>query len=239
MNTWETLSGHSVHQLLSGRSNVFLLSDKERNILIDTGTKFRWKKLHKRLQRMNVKSIDYLILTHTHFDHAANSNRIKETYNAKVIVHKNEISYLAKGVNVVPQGTNLISKTFIFLFAKMLLPFVKYDPCETDLTLDSVFSLNNLGFNAYLIRTPGHTPGSISLIIDDELALAGDTMFGVFPWSVYPPFANDPLELLESWGKLLHTMCKVFIPSHGSANQKSLVEKDFNRRIAFKISPED
>jgi len=64
-------------------------------------------------------------------------------------------------------------------------------------------------------------------------------MFGVFPWSVYPPFANDPLELLESWGKLLHTMCKVFIPSHGSANQKSLVEKDFNRRIAFKISPED
>lgn len=239
MKTWKTLSGHTVNQLLSGRSNVFLLSGKEKNILIDTGTKFRWKKLQKRLQKMNIKSIDYLILTHTHYDHAENSSRIKEKYHAKVIVHKNEISYLANGNNIVPQGTNLISKTLIFLFAKILLPLAKYDACQNDLTFDSIFSLNNLGFNAYLIHTPGHTPGSISLIIDDELALVGDTMFGVFPWSVYPPFANDPLGLLESWGKLLRTRCNVFIPSHGLANQRSLVEKDYYRRMDFKISPED
>jgi len=82
-----------------------------------------------------------------------------------------------------------------------------------------------------LLHTPGHTPGSISVIIDNEIAIVGDTMFGVFWWSVYPPFASNPDKLIDSWEKLLETRCRIFLPSHGSANKRSLVEKDFGRKI--------
>jgi flavorubredoxin len=36
MKTWQTKSGYKVIQVLAGRSNVFLLTNGEQNILVDT-----------------------------------------------------------------------------------------------------------------------------------------------------------------------------------------------------------
>jgi hydroxyacylglutathione hydrolase len=231
MRTWNTSSGYTINQILSGRSNVFLLTNGEKSILIDTSPKFKWNKLEKRLKQLNVNHIDYLILTHTHFDHAENSKRIKEKYNAQIIVHKNEASYLTSGENILPKGTNVITKLIIRLFAKQFLFNAKYEPCQYDCLVDSTFDLGNIGFNAYIMHTPGHTIGSMSIIIDDIVAIVGDTMFGVFKWSVFPPYADNIIQLIDSWGRLLKTNCLVFIPAHGSANSRSLVQKDYNKRV--------
>lgn len=83
----------------------------------------------------------------------------------------------------------------------------------------------------YLVHTPGHTAGSVSLIVDDELALTGDTLFGVFRWSVYPPYASDAETMVRSWGKLLETKCSLFLPSHGTPIRRSLLKKDYDKRI--------
>jgi glyoxylase-like metal-dependent hydrolase (beta-lactamase superfamily II) len=231
LKTWKTKSGYKIIQLLSGRSNVFLLTNGGKNILIDTSPKYMWNKLQKRLAALNVNHLDYLILTHTHMDHAENSHRIKGKYNALVIVHKNEASYLTSGNNIIPQGTNFFTRILMNFLAKYLAPRIRYKPCKYDYLVDTKFDLNDFGFNAYIMHTPGHTSGSMSVIIDDEVAIVGDTMFGVFKGSVFPPFANDIKQMINSWGKLLETNCSVFIPSHGSANSRSLVQKDYNKRI--------
>jgi hydroxyacylglutathione hydrolase len=57
--------------------------------------------------------------------------------------------------------------------------------------VDSKLDLKDYGFNAYIIHTPGHTIGSMTVVIDDEIAIVGDSMFGIFKWSVLPPYAND------------------------------------------------
>jgi glyoxylase-like metal-dependent hydrolase (beta-lactamase superfamily II) len=189
-----------------------------------------WKTLQKRLERLRIKQINLLVLTHSHFDHAANAYRIKEKYNAQVIIHKSEAEYLATGDNILPAATNPITKYLVKVFARQFMSFARYQPCESDNAIDKTFDLSNLGFNAYLIHTPGHTQGSISLIIDNEVALVGDTMFGIFWWTVFPPFVSDHVQILKSWRKLLNTKCKIFIPSHGSVNKRSLVERDYNKR---------
>ena len=231
MRTWNTSCGYTITQILSGRSNVFLLTNGENTILFDTSPKYIWKKLEKRLKQLQVDTIDYLILTHTHYDHAANSNMIKEKYNAQIIVHKNEASYLTTGDNNLPNGTNVVTKLVIRLFGKQFLSNFKFEPCQYDYLVDTTFDLRDFGFNAYIMHTPGHTNGSISIIIDDTVAIVGDTMFGVFKWSVFPPYANNIIQLIESWGKLLTTNCQVFIPSHGSANSRSIVQKEYNKWI--------
>jgi glyoxylase-like metal-dependent hydrolase (beta-lactamase superfamily II) len=226
-----TSQGSKVIRVISGRSNVFLIKDGNNNILIDTGPGFMWKTLVRRLKLSGVNAIDYLILTHTHYDHAENAWRIREKYKAKVIVHRSEAEYLASGDNILPQGTNWFSKFLVRLFIKKFNSVARYTPCSYDLKVDSFYDLKGQGFNAYILHTPGHTQGSLSVIINNEIAIVGDTMFGIFRGSVFPPFANDVRELVKSWGNLLKTGCNLFLPSHGSANSRELVQKDYDKRI--------
>ena len=46
-------------------------ADGKTNFLIDTSAGRLWNKLQKQLEKAGVNHIDYLILTHAHFDHAA------------------------------------------------------------------------------------------------------------------------------------------------------------------------
>lgn len=230
MKTWPTSDGSKIIRILSGRSNVFLLTKGQTNILIDTSAGFMWKTLEKRLDRMGIERINLLILTHSHFDHAENAARIKEKYKARVIIHKAEAKYLEAGDSILPTGTNSVTKFLVSTFKEKFRSAAIYQPCNSDINVDDVFDLSNFGLNAYLMHTPGHTEGSISLIINEEVALVGDTMFGIFRWTVFPPFASDQDQLLNSWDRLLKTKCRIFIPSHGSENGRALVERDFNKR---------
>lgn len=232
MKIFTTKNGYKIIRVLSGRSNVFLLAVKGKNILIDTSPGFMWKRLQKRLEKLNVDKIDFLILTHTHFDHAANAEKIKTKYRARVIVHKSESGLLANGDNNIIQGTNLFAKIIASLISKSFRSISGYEPCLADITTDSVFYLQDYGINCYIIHTPGHTPGSMSVVIDDEIAVTGDTMFGVVPWSVFPPFAADTTQLVNSWRKLLETNASTFHPSHGFAISRALLEKEHKRRSA-------
>ena len=230
MKKWITKSGYKIIQILSGRSNVFLLTNGKRNILIDTSVARLWSKLLKQLKKLNINEIDYLFLTHAHFDHAANANKIKETFNCKVLIQSNEEDYLAMGENILPKGTSFLTRPIVNILGKRFFYKFRYEPCKPDIVIDSPYNLKELGFNAYLLHTPGHTIGSMSLIIDDEIAIVGDTMFGVFKWSVFPPYAQDIDKMIRSWGKLLETGCAEFLPSHGASNKRIIVQKDYYKR---------
>ncbi len=232
MKSWRTKSGYLILQILGGRSNVFLLTNGEKNILIDTSPKYKWQKLQGRLKNSNIKHIDYLILTHTHFDHVDNAGSIRQKYKPLVIVHRNEAECLSSGENSVPGGTNIFTRAIVSLVAMQISPKLRSTPCEYDILADEKLDLTDLGFNAYVLHTPGHSSGSVSIIIDDEIAIVGDAMFGVFPCSVFPPYADNVNQMINSWGKLLETNCRLFIPGHGTANKRALVQKEFSQKNA-------
>ncbi|HOV10530.1 MAG TPA: MBL fold metallo-hydrolase [Bacteroidales bacterium] len=231
MKSWKTKSGYEIIRILSGRSNVFLLTNGQKNVLIDSSVSRLWKKLVKKLDKLGIHSIDYLILTHAHFDHAGNANQIQKKFDAFVIIQKEEAPCLSNGDNILPGGTTIFTRPIMNLFGKRLFSRFKYKPCKCNLMVDSCLDLKAFGFNAYLMHTPGHTIGSMSLIVDDEIAIVGDSMFGVFKWSVFPPFAENAEQMIKSWGKLLATNCTWFIPSHGNANNRLSVESDYKKRI--------
>jgi glyoxylase-like metal-dependent hydrolase (beta-lactamase superfamily II) len=134
------------------------------------------------------------------------------------------------GVNSIIRGTNKFTRIIVNHLVDKIDALFRYEPCQCDIIADDNYDLNNLGFNAYILHTPGHSTGSISVIIDDELAIVGDAMFGVFKGSVFPPFADNTDLMIKSWGRLLDTSCKIFLPAHGSANSRELLQKEYDKR---------
>lgn len=207
------------------------MTNGSKNILVDTSSELMRRLLRVRLADLRIHHIDLLIITHSHPDHTGNARMIRKEYKSTVLIHEQEAPYLTCGKTFFPDGSIPITRIIMSSLRKWAEPLFKSPSCKYDIPVKSYYDLKKFGFNAYIMHTPGHTPGSVSVIIDDEIALVGDTMFGVIPGSVFPPFASDVRQLIISWGKLLDTKCTLFIPSHGSSRSRSQLQKGYNTRI--------
>ena len=230
MIAWETRSRHVVRQLLGGRSNVYLLTSGSARILVDTGRRSRWPDLQDRLVQAGVDRLDALVLTHAHFDHAENARRIRDTYGATVIVHESEAGFLERGDAPLPAGCVLPTRVLMGGLRWLVQPRFRYDGCPADVAVRDRLDLAAWGFSGHLLHTPGHCRGAMSVVLDDEIAIVGDTMVNAGPWSVFPPFADDVALLLESWRRLLDTGCRIFLPGHGTAIAREQLEQRYQER---------
>jgi glyoxylase-like metal-dependent hydrolase (beta-lactamase superfamily II) len=105
-------------------------------------------------------------------------------------------------------------------------------PVKPDCLIEETVDLNPLGFDANIIHTPGHSPGSCSVIIENHIAVVGDAMFGLIPGSIFPPFALNVPRLIQSWKTLLDTGCSVYLPAHGTENNRDRVQKQYKKCAA-------
>ena len=225
-----TKNNVTIYQVLNGRCNVFIIADEKNCILIDTSVKRDKKELFAKIDAFieNGYSFRALILTHSHYDHAMNARDINIKYGMEIIIHDKEKKYINRGKNPPVVGTVTGSKIFTFFFINPALSLKKYKPVTScNVVDDDIYCLKSLGINAYLLYTPGHSIGSISIIVDDEIAIVGDAMVG-YTKSIFPPFATDTKLLIASWEKLINTNCSKFIPSHGTSNNRDVVIKQFD-----------
>lgn len=226
MKKWITASGCIIYQITKGRANSFLVLDNDISILVDTGLKNSRKEVMEKLDHLlGGNDLSYLVLTHAHYDHVENAVIIKEKYRAKIIIHSQEAEYLKQGTTPIPNGTNFLTRMVVGI-GKRINRATRYQKVCPDFIVEDSCSLSP---KCYLIHTPGHSRGSMSLIVDDEVALVGDAMFGVFGWSVFPPFAFDIPTMISSWNKLLKTGCNIYLPGHGTENSQELLEKQYNK----------
>lgn len=231
MKTWVTSNGSVVYRVLKGRCNSFLISSGNLILLVDTGKTSAYKKLMRNINTLNL-SPDFekvLLLTHTHFDHCQNAASLSSMHGFKIWVSKAESTFIKNGYTPIPRGTNPLTKILVAIGKRFFKSTLSYKPFEADLTINNDLALTKYAANIKIIETPGHSAGSISIIVDDEIALVGDALFGIFPKSTYPPFADDTNIMIKSWRKLLQTSCTLFMPAHGKPVTRQLLQKEFER----------
>lgn len=219
---------YKIIRIPTHRVNVYLVISGGKGILVDPGAR---KHLHMvyasiREQGLELSAIKLIILTHTHFDHAEGLKEIREKTGARILVHSNEAPSLRKGYTDIPLGTILPGRILSFLGRKLVPSIASYPPVIPDILAGDRYDITELGIPAYLIHTPGHTSGSVSLIIDNKHAIVGDSMFGVFKRSILPPFADDPATLMRSWQLLADTGCRIFYPGHGKPIDRYILEQN-------------
>jgi hydroxyacylglutathione hydrolase len=227
MKSWKTLSGYTLTRVLFGRCNVYHLSNGRNCLVVDTGIKLEGKKLIKRLRQLGKP--DFVIMTHTHFDHTGNAGLLKEQFSPQFIVHESEKIFLESGSSPIPKGNMGWSKFLYGLGPNRVSHWFCVQGVKADLVFEDCFDLSDAGFNAYILHTPGHSAGSSCLIIDDQLVIAGDALGGM-PGAVFPPWGDDARGIVQSWQKLLGTNCQTFHPAHGFVIERPRLEREFIKR---------
>lgn len=228
---WTTKNRYKIYQVLSGRSNAYLILKDNSVILVDTGKRNAFQALLKNLGSLNVtiENVSYLILTHTHFDHCQSAKKIKERSDCKIIVSSIATDSIKNGYTELPDGTFLITK-LISQFGRLIgTNKFRYEPFHPDILVKDGYDLKIEDDRIRIIEISGHSPDSISILVDNEIAIVGDAMFGVFKNSIFPPYADDILKMIESWRKLLATDCEIFLPGHGKEVKRNLLQKEFEK----------
>lgn len=200
-----------------GKANAYFVISGRQVLLIDTGEKRKEKKILQALASLGFSpgDIRLIILTHTHYDHCGSVRTLKEMTGAKIVVHQSEAICLKAGYGGFPKGTTRLTKAISWMGSRIGKRMGGYAPVSPDITISERVGLEEYGTDGYILPTPGHTSGSVSVIVSNRHALVGDTLFNVFRKSLFPPFADDQEELVRSWEKLFDTGCETFYPGHG------------------------
>ena len=203
----------------AGITNCYIIKH-ESAILVDAGMPEKFDKFSKGLKDTGThpKEIKAIVITHCHWDHIGCAKKIKDMTGAKVIVQKYEKNILIKGEPIMPPGVTRWGK-ILGAFINRLSRKFSIEPCEADIVIgEEDYSLEQFGIKGKIVFTPGHSNGSISVVLDSGDAFVGDMAMNGLPLTIgpnLPIFAEDMSAVKTSWRKLIDKGVKKIYPAHG------------------------
>lgn len=138
--------------------NTYVVGDEKTKkcFVVDPGASFIDIMNYVKKENMTV---EYIILTHGHGDHITSALKLKEQTNAKIVAHIEEQEILMdKRKNL---SASLPSNTIEF---------------DADMYVKDNDTLKVGDLKLKFIHTPGHTPGSMCIKVQNHM-LTGDTLF--------------------------------------------------------------
>jgi glyoxylase-like metal-dependent hydrolase (beta-lactamase superfamily II) len=212
--------GVDIHPIRLGIDHVYVLKG-EGVVLIDGGAPRQLGNFVKGLEEVHIRpdQVGLIVLTHGHWDHIASARDIKDLTGAKIAMHHREKECLEKSLKPNPPGATTWGRIVTKAVGALLLPLVRIPPAEVDLVLgDGAFSLAEYGVPGTVIHSPGHSCGSVSVLLETGEAFVGDLAMNAFPLRLSPGlpiFAEDTAKLRESWRMILDRGAKMVYPAHG------------------------
>lgn len=201
-----------------GLVNAFLLQGV-RSVLVDAGYPGTDKTLMEKISQSGVSpgDISLIVITHGHSDHFGNAPALKRWTGAPVAIHKLDAQPLREGVNPPLHPTGALGH----LLSVLVPPQKPGGACflEPDILIEGEMSLEEFGVEGRIIPTPGHTPGSISILLSGGDLLVGDLIIGGMVIGTkrpqYPRVADDLGLVKESIKAVLRLSPRQIYSGHG------------------------
>lgn len=210
-------SDFTLHRISLIKVSCYLIYRPGEAILIDSGDAGSEVKILKEMNRLGLKPemLRLLVITHAHFDHAGSAGKLKELTGCRIMIHQLEATRLKEGFTDLPPGTRWKAKLLVGIGRTLARRLGKYPPASPDLLVEKAYDLREFGFPGKVIHAPGHTVGSMVVLMQSGELIAGDSFFGLDGKQHFPPFAEDLQELLKSWKMIRELNGKTIYPAHG------------------------
>ena len=182
-------------------TNLYVVSENGHGFIIDAVEK---SDLVTDYIKNNGIQIDFILQTHTHFDHVLGLEYYKNLYDIDVYASSEAIDI-----------ANYKNYNLAYDYDDLYVPIDRY------LNDDEIIT----NFNIKAIKTPGHSLDSISYIVGDVL-FSGDTLFKLsigrtdFPGGDYDTIINS----INEKYRVLDSNMEVY-PGHG---EKTTLDYEFN-----------
>ncbi|GAB3162278.1 MBL fold metallo-hydrolase [Myceligenerans halotolerans] len=207
----------------------------ERTVLVDAGPAGGERLLLRRLARAGVEpgEISMIVLTHCHPDHAGGAAALRRLLGVPVAVHDAEAGWARDGRSEFFEPL----RPFGRLLRRTMRPaFPAFTP---DVVLAHGADLDEHGTPLTVLHTPGHTPGSISLLHRPSRdVLVGDLLTGGMLRRDHPgpPFlAQDTAQLDASLRAVLAQEPARLLPGHGRTVSAGSVRRRLGRPRGMRL----
>lgn len=211
-------------------ANAYLVRG-EKTIIVDTGAPGSAPRILRALANQGIarEDVSLILLTHAHSDHAGSAAELRRLLSAPVAVHAADAEMLRRGDNgrFIAVGWE----------AKLSRRFVDkpFPGLAADILVDEGIDLSAYGIDGRLLHTPGHSPGSVSLLLPCGRAIVGDILRGGMMGGIalsgrpnYPYFlynTDDKSEIRRSVRKVLAAGGQQLSVGHGGPLSVHAVEK--------------
>jgi glyoxylase-like metal-dependent hydrolase (beta-lactamase superfamily II) len=210
-----------IYSVRFGINRCYLIQDQGM-IMIDGGPPNKLPAFQKFIRRIAIDPtvIRLIVLTHGDFDHVGSASEIRSLTGAKIAIHENDRAHVEQAIYNFPPGTTVWGKLLHAVLNPALKPVMRFTGATCDIVLtDSDHPLNEYGIKGKIIYTPGHTKGSVSVLLDTGEAFVGCMAHNNIPFRLRPGlpiFAEDIDAIGQSWKKLIEGGAQMIYPAHGS-----------------------
>lgn len=214
--------------------NSYLIPGSKGFILVDTGGYIVTDKDPDNRRDILVKQLtaagchpgdlQLILLTHGDYDHTGNARWISETYHAPIAMHPLDRPLVWNvALEDVMQSFQYQSWILKLVFSLMKPTITKatkkileeLEAFQPDILLEDGMDLLEYGVQGKILHLPGHTPGSVGVLLSDGSLLAGDTLRSHKGKSRRAMNAMDFTTLERSVAKLETLSVKTVYPGHG------------------------
>lgn len=156
--------------------------------------------LNDRLQTiLSTFSVDRVLLSHEHYDHVCCVNRIREEYHFRVYCGRKAAEGLKNPSGNMSRYVHFLAEALPFGDGRVV------QSCEYTCGFDGILEDNTYlrwqGHNLFIKETPGHSEGSICVLLNGQYLFSGDTIFKEYPTATRMPGGSTKAfkNITEPW----------------------------------------
>jgi len=210
----------------AGHVNAYLIRGT-RPVIVDTGFPGSAPVILSALKKEGMQpwNVALIIITHAHVNHYGSAAALAGATGAPVLVHAREAGYLREGSNAPALPAAFLGKLLKLAIGNHApAPDLAVNPV---ILVDAPYSLEPFGVKGRIVPTPGHTFGSLSVVLSSGESIVGDLITGMAPATKprLPIFAEDPADARESIRTILEATPSIIYTGHGGPFTREQVQK--------------